>query len=98
MKMAQQEMADIDIGTWRKAVVGREPRRVGEKSCLWVAGIHLGMGRAKTVEKCEGRKERLGLMGAWRWSGWCADKGSGFSIGPRRPVCTATVTDSNKTT
>lgn len=78
-------------------MVGREPRRVGKKSCLWVAGIQLGMGRAKTVEKGEGKKERVGLMGAWRWSGWCADKGSGFSIGPCSPMHTATVTDSNET-
>jgi hypothetical protein len=70
---------------------------VGEKLCLWVAGIQLGMGRAKTVERGEGRKERLGLLGAWRWSGWCAVKGSEFSIGSRRPVHTAAVTDSNKT-
>jgi hypothetical protein len=65
--------------------------------CSWVAGIQLGMGRAKTVEKGEGKKERLGLMGAWRWSGWCSDKGTGFSTGPYRPVCTFTITDNNKT-
>jgi hypothetical protein len=50
-------------------VVGREPRRVGEKGA-WVADMRLGIGRTKTVKEGQGRKERLWLMANRRGQGW----------------------------
>jgi hypothetical protein len=39
--------------------VGREPRRVGAKSCAWAVDAQLGIRRVTAVEDGQGRKERL---------------------------------------
>jgi hypothetical protein len=36
--------------------VGREPISVGEKSCVWIVGMQLGIRRANSVEKRPRRK------------------------------------------
>jgi hypothetical protein len=58
-----------------KGVVGRG-LRVGERTYVLVVGMWWGIRRAKVAVREWGRKERLGLMVAWRGKSGCPDKGS----------------------
>lgn len=57
------------------------------------------VGRRRTVGdgKSKDSGEEKAGVGGCLWLGLCTDKGTLFSIGPCKPVHTATVTGSNKT-